>query len=209
MDVLEQTYFKREFYYNKKLVEHFIYIIQNSEGKRAAVFKNLVFKMMKDIVIKNVNNYLNLLSATSIAQLPERDEVISDCYIIFDKCVDGYKVNNGYNFYFYFNKSLSRNFFRNYIKEQKRGNSHMLIDEEMTYDLNFRVRPVSNTVEILVEHLGFKFNEQERRLIKSKIDKQTMTEFLKENPDMTRTQYLQMVEEIQERIQELKEKDIL
>ena len=207
MDVLEQTYFKREFYYNKKLVERFIYIIQNSEGKRAAVFKNLVFKMMKDIVIKNVNNYLNLLSATSIAQLPERDEVISDCYIIFDKCVDGYKVNNGYNFYFYFNKSLSRKFFRNYTKEQKRGNSHMLIDEEMTYDLNFRVRPVSNTVEILVEHLGF--NEQKRRLIKSKIDKQTMTEFLKENPDMTRTQYLQMVEEIQERIQELKEKDIL
>lgn len=207
MDVLEQTYFKREFYYNKKLVERFIYIIQNSDGKRAAAFKNLVFKMMKDIVIKNVNNYLNLLSATSIAQLPERDEVISDCYIIFDKCVDGYKVNNGYNFYFYFNKSLSRNFFRNYTKEQKRGNSHMLIDEEMTYDLNFRVRPVSNTVEILVEHLGF--NEQERRLIKSKIDKQTMTEFLKENPDMTRTQYLQMVEEIQERIQELKEKDIL
>lgn len=207
MDVLEQTYFKREFYYNKKLVERFIYIIQNSEGKRAAVFKNLVFKMMKDIVIKNVNNYLNLLSATSIAQLPERDEVISDCYIIFDKCVDGYKVNNGYNFYFYFNKSLSRNFFRNYTKEQKRGNSHMLIDEEMTYDLNFRVRPVSNTVEILVEHLGF--NEQKRRLIKSKIDKQTMTEFLKENPDMTRTQYLQIVEEIQERIQEFKEKDIL
>ena len=207
MDVLEQTYFKREFYYNKKLVERFIYIIQKSEGKRAAAFKNLVFKMMKDIVIKNVNNYLNLLSATSIAQLPERDEVISDCYIIFDKCVDGYKVNNGYNFYFYFNKSLSRNFFRNYTKEQKRGNSHMLIDEEMTYDLNFRVRPVSNTVEILVEHLGF--NEQERRLIKSKIDKQTMTEFLKENPDMTRTQYLQMIEEIQERIQELKEKDIL
>ena len=201
METLEQRFFKHEFYYNRNLVERFVGIIQNSESKRALAFKNLVFKMMKDIVVKNVNNYLNLLSATNIFQLPERDEIISDCYLIFDKCVEGYKVNCGYNFYFYFNKSLSRNFFRNYTKEQKRGYSHTLIEEEMKFDFNFRTK-MDVSISVTIDRLNF--TEIEKKLINSKLNKQTMTEFLKDNEDINRTKYFQLLDGIQEKIENLR-----
>ena len=115
---LESTYFKVDFFYNSPLVEKYVKIIQTSKSpKRVRAFKNLVFMMMSDIVKKNIANYINLLRNSDVEYLPERDELVADCYLIFDKCVYKFILGRGYNFYFYYNKSLSRNFFRNYQKE--------------------------------------------------------------------------------------------
>ena len=121
---LESVLFRRDFYYNLKFVEKCIKIIQTSnDEKRVKAYKSLVFKMMKDIVKKNVTNYLNLLRNVDYPDIPERDELISDCYVVFDKCVSKFLVDKGYNFYFYFNKSLSRNFFREYYKKIQNNNA--------------------------------------------------------------------------------------
>ena len=120
---LESVLFRRDFYYNLKFVEKCIKIIQTSNNeKRVKAYKSLVFKMMKSIVKKNVANYLNLLRNVDYPDIPERDELISDCYVVFDKCVSKFLVDKGYNFYFYFNKSLSRNFFREYYKKIQNNN---------------------------------------------------------------------------------------
>ena len=109
---LESVLFRRDFYYNLKFVEKCIKIIQTSNNeKRVKAYKSLVFKMMKDIVKKNVANYLNLLRNVDYPDIPERDELISDCYVVFDKCVSKFLVDKGYNFYFYFNNRLSISYF--------------------------------------------------------------------------------------------------
>ena len=74
---------------------------------------------MKDIVKKNIANYLNLLNNTEAKDMPDRDELVADCYIIFDKCLEKYIIKGNYNFYFYYNKSLS--IFTEIIRRSYRG----------------------------------------------------------------------------------------
>ena len=91
---LEAKYFKCDFYYDNARVERFIEIIKSpqSSARRQKAFKNVVFKMMKDVVKKNIRNYLNLLTnGTSIEEIPTTDELIADCYIVFDKCLEKFK----------------------------------------------------------------------------------------------------------------------
>ena len=79
---LESVYFKRDYHYKAKFVNKCIAIIRFTKSeKRRRAYHNLVFKMMKDIVKKNIANYLNLLSSINMKDtLPSRDELIADCW---------------------------------------------------------------------------------------------------------------------------------
>ena len=206
---LESTYFKVDFFYNAPLVEKYVKIIQTSKSpKRVRAFKNLVFMMMKDIVKKNIANYLNLLRNSGVEDLPERDELVADCYLIFDKCVYNFILGRGYNFYFYFNKSLSRNFFRDYQRETKHNNSTTEITVVMTIvNSSFRSSEERGSVDLLMDQLGF--NELEKRVCKSRIAGQKTSEFLKSNPDITNSQYSRALKVVKEKLNIVKEnKDI-
>lgn len=203
---LESKYFKHDFYYDNARVERFIEIIKSpcSSSRRQQAFKNVVFKMMKDVVKKNMHNYLNLLTnGTSIEEIPNTDELIADCYIIFDKCIEKYKSGCGYNFYFYFNKSMSRCFYRSWTKEMTRDNNSVEIGEAIeTVNTRFHTRAdaTGGTMELLLDNFGFK--GVERRIIKSRLAGQKTSEFLKKNPDVTHSQYSQALKNIKERIKE-------
>ena len=206
---LESTYFKVDFFYNAPLVEKYVKIIQTSKSpKRVRVFKNLVFMMMKDIVKKNIANYLNLLRNSGVKELPERDELVADCYLIFDKCVYNFILGRGYNFYFYFNKSLSRNFFRDYQRETKHNNSTTEITVVMTVvNSSFHSSEEKGSVDLLMDQLSF--TDLEKRVCKSRIAGQKTSEFLKSNPDITNSQYSRALKVVKEKLNIVKEnKDI-
>lgn len=206
---LESTYFKVEFFYNAPLVEKYVRIIQTSKShKRVRAFKNLVFMMMKDIVKKNIANYLNLLRNSEVEDIPERDELVADCYLIFDKCVYKFILGKGYNFYFYFNKSVSRKFFRDYQRETQRNNSTTEITDVMTVvNSSFHSSEERGSVDLLMDQLGF--TDLEKRVCKSRIAGQKTSEFLKSNPDITNSQYSKTLKVVKERLNSAKEnKDI-
>lgn len=160
--------------------------------------------MMKDIVKKNIANYLNLLSSIDMKDtLPSRDELIADCYIIFDKCVEKYKLGKGYNFYFYFNKSLSRNFFRDYQKELQRSNSVEITEALATVNSGFHDYRQLDTTELLMTHLGL--TELEMRICRSRMLGQKTSEFLSENEDVTNAQYSKCLKRIKEVLIEFQE----
>ena len=204
---LESKYFKHDFYYDNDRVERFIEIIKSPESspERQQAFKNVVFKMMKDVVKKNMRNYLNLLvNGTSIDRdkIPTEDELIADCYIIFDKCISKYKLGCGYNFYFYFNKSMSRCFYRSWTREMVRDNSSIEIGEALeTVNSRFHTSAdhTSNSVDLLLRN--FEFTALELRIVKSRIAGQKTGEFLKANTDVTHNQYSVALKRIKERIQ--------
>lgn len=206
---LESTYFKVDFFYNAPLVEKYVKIIQTSKSpKRVRAFKNLVFMMMRDIVKKNIANYLNLLRNSEVKDLPERDELVADCYLIFDKCVYKFILGRGYNFYFYFNKSLSRNFFRDYQREIQHNNSTTKITDVMTIvNSSFHSSEERGSVDLLMDQLGF--TDLEKRVCKSIIAGQKTSEFLKSNPDITNSQYSRTLKVVKEKLNIAKEnKDI-
>lgn len=208
---LESKYFKNDFYYDNARVERFIGIIKSpqSSSQRQRAFKNVVFKMMKDVVKKNMRNYLNLLSnGTGIdkEEIPTEDELLADCYIIFDKCLTKYKLGCGYNFYFYFNKSMSRCFYRSYTKEMIRDNANVEIGEELeTVNEHFHTSQehAGNSMSLFLRN--FNFSELELRVINSRLIDQKTSEFLDENPDITHNQYSQALKNIKERIQSFRD----
>jgi len=195
---LESMYFKADYHYKAKLVNKWIAIIRYSTNeKRVKAYKNLVFKMMKDIVKKNIANYLNLLNNTEVKYMSDRDELVADCYIIFDKCLEKYIIKGNYNFYFYFNKSLSRNFYRDYQKELQRSNGCVEISEALeAVNKGFHDYREPDATELLMEHLGL--DELEKRICRSRMLGQKTSEFLKENPDVTNGQYSRCLKKIKE-----------
>lgn len=159
---------------------------------------------MKDIVIKNISNYINLLGNTPMKDdLPDRDELVSECFLIFNKCIEKYKVHPSHNFYFYFNKSLSRNFFRDY--QRALVNDKIELTEAIYTchpDLRENERP--NTAAILMENMNF--SELEIRISESRMLGQKTSEFLEANPDVTSGQYSKALKHIKEMLNELQDK---
>lgn len=203
---LESMYFRADYHYRAKFVNKCIAIIRYSNNeKRVKAYKNLVFKMMKDIVKKNIANYLNLLQNTEAKDMPDRDELVAECYIIFDKCLEKYVIKGEYNFYFYFNKSLSRNFYRDYQKELQRSNGNVEISESLeAVNKGFHDYREPDTTEMLMTHLGL--DELEKKICRSRMLGQKTSEFLKENPDITNVQYSRCLKKIKEILIEAKEK---
>ena len=202
---LEHEIFKTDYHYRPKQVNKFLVMIKfgNTEKRRLA-FKNLVFRMMKDIVIKNISNYLNLLNNTPMKDnLPDRDELVSECFLIFNKCIEKYKVLPSHNFYFYFNKSLSRNFFRDY--QRALVNDKIELTEAIyTCHPDLRESERLNTVDILMDNMNF--SDLERRISESRMLGQKTSEFLEANPDVTSGQYSKALKHIKEMLNELKDK---
>ena len=156
---------------------------------------------MMDIVNKNISNYLNLITNTKLVkEPPEYGELIADCYIIFNTCVNGFKL--GHNFYFYFNKSLSRNFFRNYQKLVKQKNTVFeltdaieAINEEMHVAHNYV------SIELVMEQL--EMNELEKRICRSKLNGQKSAEFFEENEDVSQFEYSQALKSVKVKLKQI------
>lgn len=203
---LESMYFKKDYHYKAKFVNKCIAIIRFSKDeKRIKAYKNLVFRMMKDIVKKNISNYMNLLQGTYRKDtMPNRDELVADCYIIFDKCLEKYIINKKYNFYFYYNKSLSRNFFRCYQKELQRSSGVEITEALMTVHSGFHDLRQPDTVELLLCNLGL--SDLEKRICKSRMLGKKTSEFLEENLDVTNGQYSKSLKNIKEILISFQEK---
>lgn len=196
--------FRLSFYYSNARVNRFIEIIQSTDDEqRKVAFKNLVFKMMKDIVNKNIANYLNLITNTNLEENPPSwEECLSDCYIIFDNCIEGFKV--GYNFYFYYNKSLSRNFYRNYQRLIRQKNTMFeLTDAIQVMNENMHITHNHVSMELLMEQL--EFNELEKRITRSRLNGEKSFEFLEKNDDVLQSEYSQALKSIKRKMKVIME----
>ena len=205
MKSLENTYFNKNYKYRVKFVNKCIKIIRYSDKlSRICSFKNLMFKMMKDVVKKNISNYINLLRNTDVKEIPTRDELVSECYLVFDKCLYGFDLNGGFNFYFYFNKSLSRYFYKMYQKELFRSSNSVEVSEVMeVVNSGFHDKSEPDTIELLMSTLNF--NEIDKRICRSKIMGKKTQEFLNENSDISKIEYSESMKKIKAILTKYKE----
>jgi len=183
-----KKFLRKEYKYKRKFINACILRIRfgGRDEKTVRGFKTYIFKAMKGIVDKNIYNYLNLLNGSPCRELPEYNEVLSECWIIFDKCLSKYKVTKYNNFYFYFNKALSRNFFRCYNKEINFPSSE-LTDEMSVVHPALSHNPHLDTEEVLFDNL--RFSKLEKRICRSRMKGERISEFLKKNKRVTAKQY--------------------
>lgn len=207
MKSLENRIFRKGFLYRQKFINTCIMRIKYGHRSERTIrgYKMYIFKMMHDIIKKNICNFINLLTnGTEYREIPEHDDVITDVYITFDKCIERYKVSKGKKFYYYFNKSLSRNFFREYKKRQRQLNTEMNDIMEVSHP-NLQFRTHNYTTEVLMENLCL--NEVEKRIVRSRLAGQKITDFLKENKDISNNQYLSALKKMKTMINEARENE--
>lgn len=167
-------------------------------------YKMYIFKMMHDIVKKNINNYINLLTnGTSCREIPTHDEILADIYVMFDRCIDKFNVKKGAKFYYYFNKSISRNLYREYQKIQKRTAADMDEDASQINHVKLQYHSHNYDTGLLIDRLHF--NDLERRILESRLRGQRISEFLKENPDVNNMQYTLSMRHIKSVVNEARE----
>lgn len=188
MKFRQRHIFKKDYKYKRKFINACIMRIRFGHRSEETIrgYKTYIFKAMKDIVNKNICNYVKLLEGSPCRDIPEYDEILSECYIIFDKCLEKYKVKKYNSFYFYFNKAMSRKFYKCYQREINMP--HTELSDEMTSVLPclFDNRNVDG-VELLFHNLGIK--GLERRVCLSRLRGEKGTEFLKKNKKVTQKQY--------------------
>lgn len=192
--------------YRRKLMNTCIMRIRYGNRSERTIngYKTFVFKSMKEIVHKNIMNYLNLLNSTSCRDLPEYDEVLSECYLIFEKCLWKFKIKKNNNFYFYFNKALSRNFYRYYQKETNHSNVE-LSPEISLFHPSLQQRHSENSISMIMHHL--QFSELEIRITNSRLSGERISEFLKRNSDITQKQYIESLKHIKSILLNIKDKE--
>jgi hypothetical protein len=175
-------------YNNKKVV---LYIIIIKASKNEAIVQKYyqkLFYLLKDIIIKNINNFFFLCRKTSLTPYWEDYDVLSECYLIFDKCVKNFNMKYKYSFHFFYNKSLSRAFHRVYQKQQKSTcvnyvDNDFYVDFEIFtymnhtffdyYSEKFNLSPLQRKI------LQFKMNgaqDLDKFVIKNKITKKSYNE---------------------------------
>lgn len=198
----QRKIFKKEYKYKRKFINACIMRIRfgHRSDKTIQGYKTYIFKAMKDIVNKNICNYINLLEGSPCRSIPEYDEILSDCYIIFDKCLEKYKVSKNNSFYFYFNKAMSRRFYKCYQREINMPSTEL--STEMSAVLpSLSDKSSVDTVNLLLDNLNI--HGFERVVCISRLNGEKGTEFLKKHKRITQRRYNEALKNVRDLLKDL------
>ena len=204
MKSVESTLFNVSFVYNKDLAQKLIIIMKNksSSERRKSAIRYLLFKMMKDIIKKNIQNYQNLLRSIEDFQredIPIIDDLVGYCWEVFHICTERYDPEKGDNFYFFYNKALSRKFYRDYQDKLKEMFREPRLDDECDSErISMSSLGGVETVDLIIEVLGL--TDIEKRIAISKLKQQRTQDFLNENKDISSVTYSRALASVKEKL---------
>lgn len=179
---MNRKLFRKDYKYKRKFINACIMRIRFGHRSDETVlgYKTYVFKAMRGIVEKNIFNYINLLNGSPCRSIPEYNEILSECWLIFEKCLEKYKITRTNNFYFYFNKSLGRSFYKLYTKEI----NHPCIDltnEIATVHPKLSENATEETDEMIFQSL--RLNDFEKKVCRSRMKGEPASKFIKAYKD--------------------------
>jgi hypothetical protein len=195
--------------YNNKEIINKIKVIRflsenKPRSKKIDKMKLEIFFTMKNLVIKNINNYSKYTQNSKISELAYNSiEMENEAFIILDNCIRHFKYK--YDFYFYFNKSLSRNFYRMFSKDLRQN------DKDIVYktDLFHRKKDEFLYCNIEIDIFNLGFDELDMIVLKSKMNDETKDVFMKNNPNFQMSKYYTCMKKIKKILTTLKENDEL
>lgn len=174
MNSLYNSLSRKYIKYNDTLVRKSIKIIRSAPNTRIADRERAkILDMMSRVIVKGVNNFFKLMSNVEQNDnviIHTYDDIVAECYIILDKCVEKFDLENENKFYFYFNKSVNQGLFR--IQERCYRTKNIDINEPKYRNFG------SETIEtpILLENI---LNDKQMLVINSKLENQDVHEFCK------------------------------
>lgn len=190
--------------FSREKVNKYILIIR--KGKNSDEAKLELYKMMKKVITRNVNNYVKFFRNSVVSDKSlEEDELYGESFIIMMKCVEGFKVKKNNCFYFYFSKSLSRTFFRMLEKEKRKLEGSIKYRSKADNDIT-NLDLFSNTVYGLDLVLsGLDLDSFDKKVLNSKLLFQKKDDFIVSTRGATVSKYYASIRKIKFQIQKLKE----
>jgi len=167
--------------------------------------KIILFKMMRNIIVKNILNYIKITENSPVTdQCNNRIEMEAEAYIVMDKCISNFNVNSKSDFYYYFNKSLARNFYRMFDREYRKKEKYDGYSSERKHlRKTEHDKGINYDVDFLISQMNL--DELQIRLVKSKLAGQKKDDFLKENDDVTSSRYYSTLKSIKQIMLKMKE----
>lgn len=188
--------------FNRKKVNGIILIIQRNSDIEKTELKFKLFKLMKNIVIKNIANYKMLYRNSPInEEVLDSVEMESECYLILEKCLIKFNVKKTNCFYFYYNKSLSRSFYRMFDKNIRKREKYYDYKQNVTCVMNSNT---NNSYEVSLVIDLMNLDDIDKKLIMSKIDNEKKEDFIKLNK-INATIYQSSLNKVKEQLTKLKE----
>lgn len=195
--------------YDNRIIINQIKIIRhlsetNPRSKKIDKLKLKIFLTMKNLVIKNINNYIKYSQNSSVSDLCENSlEMESEAFLILDNCINNFKYK--YDFYFYMNKALSRNFYRMFDKVKRMNDKDIIYKDYLKHlkkdSFSF------NDFDIDIFNIGL--DELEIIVLKSKLNDETKDMFVENHPKFPMSKYYSCVKKVKNILTTLKEQDEL
>ena len=195
--------------YNNKKVINIIKVIRflnenKPESRKIEKLKFQIFLMMKNLIVKNINNYLKYTQNSSVTDLSHNSlEMESEAYIIVDNCIKQFQYK--YDFYFYLNKALSRNFYRMFDKDKRMSEKDIIYKSSLLH--RSKDNHAFNNFEIDIFNIGL--DENEMIVLRSKVNDETKEVFMKNNPKFPMSKYYACSKKIKNLLTSLRENDEL
>lgn len=209
--------------YDNRTATQCIIVINKTKSERTRQqYKMILFEMSKDIIVANIENFFAMLNNHGYNQeygeFMTRDDMVGEAYVVFEKSVKNFmkvgEYNYGkkfipddaeldiqnwrkYNWGMYFNKSLTRTFYRQLNKYFAKHSDISNYENYTVLENIIQSRQVHDFIDHDLNNLGY--TDVEIRIIKSRMAEQRLDDFLEENPDVARSNYFKILTQIKEK----------
>ena len=178
--------------------------IRKAEAKEKEL-KLELFKLMSKVVVKNIRNYMKLADNSPVTdECHNSYEMQAEAWVILEKCLMKFKLKHNYCFYFYYNKSLGRNFYRMFDKEVRKREKYQEYETEKINTSQLGKTDVNNfPIEMIIESIDL--TENEEKILRSKLVREKKSDFLDKNCKLSSGKYYTALKNIKEKINKLKD----
>lgn len=199
-DYLYKDLQRKSIQYSEQGVRRSIVVIRISKNKRLLdKHKEFLLRSCSTIIVRNVNNFFNLIQNVESGQkIHTQDDIVMECYIILNNCVEKFDLELESKFYFYLNKSLAQGLHKIIEKNyDKKFGRDVYLDINVVCNYKQESFSVNDSNPLLLDK---NFTKSEVLLMQSKIQEEQPESFCGKL-GITRNEYYNLLKSIKNKLE--------
>jgi len=188
---------------HKKILQHILVCRYCKNTEEVNKHRLLLLRRLSFIVTKQVENFYFLARNYRKEVFHTKDELVSECFLILNKCTNKFDwQKNKTNFYFYYNKSLSREMYRMFERMYLKQDGFVRFEakhENLLKDFQDN----NGFIEFYIDKVNL--TDVEKRILESRMVMQKSRDFLKQNKDIPDSVFYEALQSIKLKFNFLKD----
>jgi hypothetical protein len=186
--------------YDEDNVRRSLVVIRHAKSSRLInAHKENIMMALSQIIVKNVNNFFNLVRHTEECRLlHEKDDIVGECYMMLEKCLQKFDINRNKNFFWYYNKSLSMGLFRLAKRVYKKDVYFKDFSDLYGGENKLMHNKIQQALDPMIMRIDF--SPEQIEYLESKINDEKIGDFLSRT-GVQRTVYTRLGKEVKVKLQ--------